>query len=86
MGPSHRVHHMHQHHTQNYADLPVWDILFGTYNNPKSSPKKCGFDPEKEERFGAMLAFQDVHALPPTCLGCRKRWACYLQKEQDCKS
>ena len=83
---SHRVHHMHQHHTQNYADLPVWDIFFGTYNNPKSSPKKCGFDPEKEERFGAMLAFQDVHALPPTCLGCRKRWACYLQKEQDCKS
>ncbi|MGJ8698146.1 MAG: sterol desaturase family protein [Verrucomicrobiaceae bacterium] len=79
---SHRVHHAYQHHTQNYADLPVWDILFGTYHNPKSSPKRCGFDEEKEAQFGSMLAFRDVHQLPPTCTGCRKRWACYTQKDQ----
>lgn len=85
---SHRVHHQYNHHTQNYADLPVWDILFGTYNNPEHSPKNCGFDPDKEQRLGAMLAFQDVHkdvteTLPPNCFGCRKRWACYTQRSRD---
>lgn len=83
---SHRVHHRYQHHTQNYADLPVWDILFGTYHNPEKSPKRCGFDPEKEQRFGEMLAFQDVHQkttdLPLTCVGCRKRWACLKQRNE----
>lgn len=82
---SHRVHHQRNHHTQNYADLPIWDILFGTYHNPKRSPAACGFRPDQEQRFGAMLAFKDVNrstpkTLPPTCLGCRKRWACYAQK------
>lgn len=79
---SHRVHHQYRHHSQNYADLPLWDWLFGTLNNPKKSPKRCGFDPEKEARVGEMLAFRDVHranegvGLSPTCVGCRKRWAC----------
>lgn len=83
---SHRVHHKRYHHTQNYGDLPIWDIVFGTYHNPKSSPKKCGFDSDKENRFGDMLAFRDVHALPPTCTGCRKRWACFSQKQQTSES
>jgi len=85
---SHRVHHKYQHHTQNYADLPIWDILFGTYHNPPESPKQCGFDEDKEQRLGDMLLFRDVHArntesvpapaaLPRTCMGCRKRWACH---------
>lgn len=77
---SHRVHHQWKHHSQNYADLPVWDWLFGTLHNPKDSPKRCGFDPKKEQRVGEMLVFRDVHQsepwLPPTCFGCRKRWAC----------
>ena len=78
---SHRVHHAYRHHTQNYADLPIWDLLFGTYHNPKESPKMCGFDEDKELQIGPILAFKDVHSLPATCLGCRKRWACYSQKE-----
>jgi len=80
---SHRVHHQRHHHTENYADLPIWDILFGTYHNPKQSPLKCGFDSDKEARFGSMLAFKDVHQLPPTCMGCRKRWTCLSQKKSD---
>lgn len=79
---SHRVHHAYQHHTQNYADLPIWDLAFGTYHNPKESPTHCGFDEEKEALLGKMITFQDVHQLSPTCLGCRKRWACYLQKDK----
>lgn len=83
---SHRIHHKYKHHTQNYADLPVWDFIFGTFNNAKKSPPRCGFDDWREDRFDDMLAFRDVHAkdaadispmhLLPTCIGCSKRWAC----------
>jgi sterol desaturase/sphingolipid hydroxylase (fatty acid hydroxylase superfamily) len=83
---SHRVHHQYQHHTQNYADLPIWDILFKTYHNPEKSPAHCGFDEQREANFPAMLAFKDVHKIPPTCVGCRKRWACYTQKQTAPKS
>lgn len=85
---SHRVHHQYQHHSQNYADLPLWDWLFGTLNNPHRSPVQCGFDPDREQQVLPMLAFRDVHraavptspSLPPTCFGCRKRWACAVGK------
>jgi len=81
---AHRVHHMYQHHTQNYADLPVWDWMFGTLNNPRTSPTRCGFDANKEARVADMLVFRDVHktpqGLPITCFGCRKRWACAMGK------
>lgn len=79
---SHRVHHQYHHHTDNYADLPVWDMIFGTFNNPRSNPTKCGFEPQREAMFAPMLKFEDVHSipLPPTCMGCRKRTACQLQK------
>ena len=55
----HRLHHGRGHHRQNYADLPVWDILFGTYANPATFDGPCGF--ADEDRVGAMLLFQDVH-------------------------
>jgi sterol desaturase/sphingolipid hydroxylase (fatty acid hydroxylase superfamily) len=83
---SHRIHHQYRRHTGNFADLPIWDILFGTFKNPHTSPKRCGFDPWREERFEDILGFRDVHAagteetkpfqLLPTCIGCSKRWAC----------
>jgi sterol desaturase/sphingolipid hydroxylase (fatty acid hydroxylase superfamily) len=84
---SHRVHHRYRHHTQNFADLPLWDWMFGTLHNPKISPASCGFEPWREDRFEDLLGFRDVHAINdpnllkplqflPTCIGCRKRWAC----------
>ncbi|WP_240456904.1 sterol desaturase family protein [Acidovorax sp. 1608163] len=30
----HTVHHEIDHHAQNYG-LPLWDLLFGTWTNPK---------------------------------------------------
>jgi len=84
---SHRIHHKYRHHTQNYADLPLWDWLFGTFHNPEKSPARCGFDPAKEQRVIEMLAFRDVHKtepstqLSPTCIGCSKRWACTTSKK-----
>jgi sterol desaturase/sphingolipid hydroxylase (fatty acid hydroxylase superfamily) len=90
---SHRVHHQHRHHTQNFADLPIWDWLFGTLHNPHQPPRKCGFDDWREDRFEDLLAFRDVHARSrddeskplqflPTCIGCRKRWACAAAKQE----
>ncbi len=82
---SHRVHHQFQHHSQNYADLPVWDWLFGTLKNPSVAPSRCGFTVGREQRVGEMLVFRDVHQsrrpMPPTCFGCRKRWACAASAE-----
>ncbi len=59
---SHCVHHERGRHTQNYSDLPVWDMLFGTYENPREAPRACGFDGDLEQELGSMLAFRDVHA------------------------
>lgn len=89
---SHRIHHQRDHHTNNYSDIPLWDILFGTYQNPMDPVEKCGFSDEKEDRFKEMLVFQDVHNkefeplspmhLLPTCLGCSKRWACWESRNK----
>lgn len=57
----HRVHHEHGRHENNYSDLPVWDMLFGTFENPAAFETSCGFDPEREEQLLPMLAFRDVH-------------------------
>jgi sterol desaturase/sphingolipid hydroxylase (fatty acid hydroxylase superfamily) len=90
---SHRIHHQYRHHTQNFADLPIWDWLFGTLHNPKHPPRRCGFDDWREDRFEDLLVFHDVHrgsgdrpSAPlhflPTCIGCRKRWACASAQEE----
>jgi sterol desaturase/sphingolipid hydroxylase (fatty acid hydroxylase superfamily) len=83
---SHRVHHRRAYHTNNYADLPIFDMMFGTYENPRERVKQCGFRGGGEDRFEDILAFRDIHDrkvasssplhLLPTCIGCRKRWAC----------
>jgi len=33
---SHCLHHEINIHARNYGDLPIWDMLFGTFNNPRS--------------------------------------------------
>ena len=58
----HRIHHEYGRHRNNYGDFVWWDMLFGTYENPAEFTSTCGFDDEKEQRLGAMLAFKDVHA------------------------
>lgn len=58
---SHRVHHQKGHHSQNYGDLPVFDMLFGTFHNPKRFEATCGFDDFREDRFSDMLLFRDVN-------------------------
>ena len=52
---SHRVHHESGWHRQNYSDLPLWDWLFGTLNNPRHTVEQCGFAAQREAALGALL-------------------------------
>ena len=60
---SHCVHHQEGLHAYNYADLPLWDALFGSLRNPRAWDDRCGFG-EREHRLGAMLLGRDVNAEP----------------------
>ncbi|HTP39268.1 MAG TPA: sterol desaturase family protein [Steroidobacteraceae bacterium] len=57
----HRIHHQYNRHKNNYGDITWWDMLFGTYENPKEWVHTCGFDDDKEQRLVAMLKYRDVH-------------------------
>ena len=57
----HRVHHQYGRHKNNYGDITCWDMLFGTYENPKQWLHTCGFDDAKEQQLLPMLAYKDVH-------------------------
>lgn len=57
----HRIHHEYGRHKNNYGDIVWWDMLFGTYENPKTWNGRCGFDLEKELKLKEMLMFKDVH-------------------------
>jgi sterol desaturase/sphingolipid hydroxylase (fatty acid hydroxylase superfamily) len=57
----HSVHHELDVHRYNFADLPLWDRLFGTYKDAETFAPQCGF-PRNNERFlGDMLRFRDVY-------------------------
>lgn len=36
----HRIHHQRDRHECNYSDFPIWDMLFGTYENPAASTSR----------------------------------------------
>lgn len=55
---SHCVHHQRGRHTNNFADLPLWDMVFGTFENPREAPRKCGFGPELEQRLPDLLLWR----------------------------
>jgi sterol desaturase/sphingolipid hydroxylase (fatty acid hydroxylase superfamily) len=57
---SHRVHHERGRHRDNYSDLPLWDMLFGTFHNPTHDDAPCGFDARDEARIAAMLRGREV--------------------------
>lgn len=59
---SHCVHHEHGRHDSNYSDLPLWDMLFGTFDNPRARDIRTGFEPEQEARVVDMLLGRDVVA------------------------
>lgn len=58
---AHLVHHEQGLHSFNYGDLPLWDMLFGTYRNPREWDAKCGFADDRELRLGDLLLGRDVN-------------------------
>jgi sterol desaturase/sphingolipid hydroxylase (fatty acid hydroxylase superfamily) len=57
---SHSVHHGRGIHRYNYADLPLSDMVFGTFRNPEGFQPAHGFYDGASERIGEMLLFRDV--------------------------
>jgi sterol desaturase/sphingolipid hydroxylase (fatty acid hydroxylase superfamily) len=58
---AHFVHHSRDVHAYNYGDLPIWDILFGTFKNPAEyGAGEVGFESPADGRYGAMLLTRDV--------------------------
>jgi sterol desaturase/sphingolipid hydroxylase (fatty acid hydroxylase superfamily) len=59
---AHMLHHELDVHARNFGDMPVWDMLFGTYENPAHSDDvRVGFEAGRARRWLAMLAFVDVN-------------------------
>lgn len=61
----HSIHHQYDVHKYNYADLPIWDRLFGTYKDTTEFSDRCGFPEGAEDKLGTMLMFKDVYRKQP---------------------
>jgi sterol desaturase/sphingolipid hydroxylase (fatty acid hydroxylase superfamily) len=57
---SHTIHHAKGVHAYNYSDLPLWDILFGTFRNPSGYELETGFYDGASARIADMLLWRDV--------------------------
>ena len=60
---SHRIHHARGVHAYNYADLPLWDMAFGTFRNPARDAvlPQQGFYAGASGRLLDMLLFRDIN-------------------------
>lgn len=57
---SHTLHHAKGIHRYNYSDLPLFDILFGTFRNPRDFEHTTGFYQGASTRVVDMLLARDV--------------------------
>ncbi|TXN35208.1 hypothetical protein FVB32_11505 [Flagellimonas hymeniacidonis] len=60
---SHTVHHAKGIHKHNYSDLPIFDILFGTFKNPKTYEHETGFFHGASAKVLQMLMFKDLNKI-----------------------
>ena len=56
----HAIHHERGSHSGNYCDLPLIDMVFGTYRNPETFDGLGGFYDGASARVGDMLLGRDV--------------------------
>ncbi|NJN53256.1 MAG: sterol desaturase family protein [Gammaproteobacteria bacterium] len=61
---SHSVHHQRGVHAWNYSDLPLFDMLFGTFRNPRDFAPQQGFYDGASERLSDLLRWRDVASTP----------------------
>jgi sterol desaturase/sphingolipid hydroxylase (fatty acid hydroxylase superfamily) len=60
----HAVHHERGSHSGNYCDLPVIDMIFGTYRNPETFEGVGGFYDGASARIVDMMLGRDVSVQP----------------------
>lgn len=58
---SHSIHHQKGVHAFNYSDFPIFDMLFGTFKNPKNFIEDNGFYHGASAKIPAMLLWQDLN-------------------------
>jgi sterol desaturase/sphingolipid hydroxylase (fatty acid hydroxylase superfamily) len=56
----HCLHHEYGIHARNYSLFPPWDMLFGSFYNPRDFAGRVGFEPHQSRRVWAMLGGRDV--------------------------
>lgn len=62
---SHAIHHGRDIHRFNYSDLPLWDMVFGTFRNPHNvDALEVGFYHGASARIPEMLIGREVAAFP----------------------
>ena len=61
---SHSHHHARGVHAGNYSDLPLIDMLFGTFHNPRDFARETGFYDGASAQVVEMLCLRDVSELP----------------------
>ena len=57
---SHSVHHERGIHGFNYGDIPLFDMLFGTFRNPKEWSGEAGFYDGSSAELGKLLTFRKI--------------------------
>lgn len=72
---SHSHHHARGVHRNNYADLPVFDLLFGTFVNPGEFATDTGFYDGASARVVDLLLCRDVTEPAPRSLAFAERAA-----------
>jgi sterol desaturase/sphingolipid hydroxylase (fatty acid hydroxylase superfamily) len=61
----HSVHHARGVHAYNYANIPLWDLLFGTFKNPADFVAEAGFWDGASGEVSSMLRGRDVSTPTP---------------------
>jgi len=57
---SHGIHHQRGVHASNYSDLPLMDLIFGTFANPETFDSEAGFYLGGSDRVMEMLLGRDI--------------------------
>ncbi|MXO58666.1 fatty acid hydroxylase [Altererythrobacter salegens] len=57
---SHSVHHERGVHAYNYGDIPIFDMLLGTFRNPKEWNGEAGFFDGSSEQIVPMLIGKEI--------------------------
>lgn len=57
---SHSIHHQRGVHGYNYGDIPLFDMVFGTFRNPAEWQDKAGFHDGSTSQVGEMLVFRKI--------------------------